>query len=359
MLRHISWADVHRGNNDWRATGSTMKRLVSWITVPLAGLYEEIKASVREAVGDIVLVIYASGGLIIIGSAVGIALYIPLHIAGVLVAAIGSVVGTAICTAVITKMIRKDGHPQPNPNDPDGTIERQRDEIQKLKESEGDLRKVLAERKLTQIQIEQFESSLWLEFLRCRTFAYDIREYPIREESGGLGTRNLKEDYVGIFKANFTRAHGIDLRKVRFRNDEAGDLLISGVTPELRTSDIVVDEIVSGLRCSLTGGPLPNSTTLDVGNASVLQLKEEQRAGFEKTLRSGTKVEFLDEVVCKAAKGNLGLLLAPLGRKIRFVDSDLPDGLPLQEYLERHNKEVADSVRRIERMLPSKSEHAA
>lgn len=359
MLSSISWADIHRGNYDWRATGSTMKRLKAWITEPLKGFYESIKASVEKAVNDIVLVIFASAGLVIIGSAVGIALYIPLHIAGVLVAAIGSVAGTAICTAVITKLIRKDGNQQPNLNDPNVTIERQRDEIQKLKESEGDLRKVLAERKLTLIKIEQFESTLWLEFQRCQTFAIDICEYPIREVPGGFGARNLKEDYLGILKATFTRAHGIDLRKVKFRNDEAGDLLISGVAPELRTSDVVVDEVVSGLRSSLTGGPLPNSITLDVGNASILQLNQEQRAGFEKTLRSGTEAKFLNDAFYKAAKGALGLLLAPLGRKITFVNFDLPDGLPLQEYLERHNREVADSMRRIERMLPSKSEHAA
>lgn len=308
---------------------------------------------VSRAIAIIPYLVYATVGLVIIGGSVAAALYIPLQIASVIVASIGSILGSAICSMTLAKFISESGARLIKRREEEikalveakAKVEAQAEENRKLAAQNRGLYEELTRLKLMHVNADEFQPVLKLGLLECKATIYDFYQKMLKEDPATVG-RNETEEYWGLVKATFTGTFGVNLNDLRFRSDGENTVVVSGIRAEnLGFTKLTKDWIFKEIRNSKTGSTvLSDSHTFKAKHEDLANLVIEQDGTLMARISNGIGLESAEEGVKRMAREFLKLLFSRLNKKIVFTDNEDAAGLPMIEFLNKHNKDIDSRI---------------
>ena len=234
------------------------------------------------------------------------------------------------------------------------------DRISELEREIEGLENTISHIENASFNLQQFERIQELGLVKTKLQMIDLNKIKIGDTHiGKLPIPNTKyeEEYLGVITYNLTAKFGVDLKKIRFCNSSDGknDILVFGIEPEYqgtmdRNSSIDVSEV---RRRYLDGKGNLIKTEIDnssVGRNTAEKQSKNMNRTFENKLKQGLKMDFMNEAVVKFAQDFIIMILAPLGRGIRFAEPQGRGSLPLADFLEKEkriNRELLEDKRAL------------
>lgn len=348
MYNHICQPSI--GSRDMRFH-SNKKRS------PLSKGFSEAIGAVRRLGKEILLVAVMICGVVVVAASIAYASSLPAKMLSVITAAIGSILGTAIVCLALPRLTQA-GVDQ-RLRDLKLTLQREAQleaSIEKLHDAAEHLleetRTVGREKNELALRIQRLETMrvntdsvraiLRLALLEIDAVIKDFYYQELSKYPPGDLQRGELHEYVGVVETSFKAALGVDLRKVRLREDDENRIVISGLSSEFQgLSDLSEDWKLFEVRVKRWGGLfLPDTYEILPNDERVADLTIEQRSSLQKRINSGIDFVNLDAAIKRIAREVLATLLSPLQRELVFVEEDAQPGVQLIEFLEIHNRQL-------------------
>jgi hypothetical protein len=286
-------------------------------------------------------------GVVIIASAVAYAYTIPAKIVAVVTAAAGSIVGTGLFCLALPKLtsIRV------------ASLEKAQEAIDQLlaKTRSLELERDNLEREVRRLESMRVSTDRLKGVLKLALLEYDgmIKDFCHQElslvPSDDIWGGEEMHEYVGVVEASFKAFLGVDLQKVKLRQEGDTRIVISGISSEFQGLSSLAEEWkLKEVRVKKYGHPFKWGDAYKIvqDDPRLADLTIAQRRSLQERINSGIDFSNLDAAIKNMAREMLALLLSPLHKGLVFVDGDDPAGLPLLEFLEAHNKQI-DSLTRV------------
>lgn len=293
------------------------------------------------------MTIFTIGIGIIIGAVSISLILVPTKLLAVIVAAFGTFVGSTITASSMTKI-----------------ISRQLEEEQKGREQEIKARLEIEERLSNSEKIEMERDSLQDEITSLRNMKLDINsikpimdlgvakakmtfrdwhKQTISKESSWISGEEIKE-YIGLLECTYTATLGVDLLKLRFFENEHGQIEISGLKTETigiknRTHNWLIKEI----RTKQKKSKFWDTNAIEKEDSELIEYSDQQSNRIDKTIENGINLKHFDEYIVQLARDFVILLLKPLNKKIIFIEDD-NGGEELIHFLNKHNEVINDKI---------------
>jgi len=280
-------------------------------------------------------------GVVIIAVAVVYAYTIPAKIVAVVTAAAGSIVGTGLCCLAGPKLFQTRA---PSRHQAQEAADRLLAENRRLEMERDNL-----EREVRRLEGMRLSTDRLKGVLRLALLEYDgvIKDFCHQElsrvPSDDIWGGEEMHEYVGVVEASFKAFLGVDLQKVKLRQDGGTRIVISGISSEFQGLSSLAEEWkLKEVRVKKYGRPLKWGDVYKIvqNDPRLADLIIAQRRSIQERINSGIDFSNLDAAIKNLAREMLALLLSPLHKELVFVDGDDPAGLPLLEFLEAHNKQI-------------------
>lgn len=231
-------------------------------------------------------------------------------------------------------------------------IRQQQEQLQSALVERERLEEEIARLKSAHINVDGYRRILKLGLISIKSH---VREYqrspcqsgPIFKEGGLLGIgakeRIATTELHNVILTEFEAQLGVDLQKLRFREDTPGRVCVTGVRREFQgfQSLRVAKELtlkIDSVRDRVTGELIRESILRNDGDASLRG--DSMQNDLIERLRTGIGYEHLDDGIMQMTKAFLQANFAQLGCTLYFDPSEETSGLPLVEFLELKNNEV-------------------
>lgn len=228
-------------------------------------------------------------------------------------------------------------------------------EISEMNLLETNLKQTSVHRKITRpLEVKKWTDGMW--------FWKEDKEQASYDEAIVIWTH----DIVAKF--------GFDIKDIRIANSQEiqNTILVSGITPKFtgKTKDRHYKELAEIRRTSLdpkeikdtfgyTNLPIPiedivkknlnRKTYVDsTQDRAAAAYADECREEFNERLQQGFETKFMEEPIKKLSEKFLKLILAPLNKKIIFVDETSEDALGLEEYIKNQEETLKKKKIKIE-----------
>jgi hypothetical protein len=203
-----------------------------------------------------------------------------------------------------------------------------------------------------QLSMQSFQKILELALLQTNLKQTLVKKEPITEMEKGWGLRAeyLNDEMLAIITHDITAKFGVDLNEVKIAKIDGNTAVVSGIRSKfIGTSKNVTNTLLKEIRRNnYKRGVLVSVDTRYTSDA--LNLADKYAAAYETEfqtkLSEGLELGFMDEAVIQLAQNFIKVMFAPLYKNIRFDEAQLPDALPLMEYLQKELKDNQD--RKIE-----------
>lgn len=130
---------------------------------------------------------------------------------------------------------------------------------------------------------------------------------------------------------------GIDLREVKITKTDNNSVIVSGIRPKfIGTDKWERDNLIKEIRrVDYKYGEWYRTRILDARqNGNLADIKEQQfDQDFNKRVREGMELAFMDEVIIQLAQNFIKIVLAPIYDQIIFDNTDRPYALNLMDFL--------------------------
>jgi hypothetical protein len=229
------------------------------------------------------------------------------------------------------------------------TLERQRleNEVQMARQSieieRLNRRNILLER--ARLQMQGFQQIAELALTQT-DFKYNlVRIEPTTELEKGW---NIKAEYyhdevLVVTSYDVNAKFGIDLKEVKVEKTDNNSVIVSGIRPKYIGSDKWErDNLIKEIRrVDYKYGERFRTRILDARqNVILADLKEQQfDLDFNKRLRDGLELAFMDDVIIQLAENFIKIVLAPVYDNIIFDNIERPNALAFMDFLTNELRE--------------------
>ena len=222
------------------------------------------------------------------------------------------------------------------------------------------LEEEIARLRSAHINVDGYRRILKLGLISVKSQVREYQRSPCQPganfKEGGLLGIGAKEriataELHNVVHTEFEAQLGVDLQKLRFREDSPGRVCVTGVRREFQgfQSLRVAKELtlkIDSVRDRVTGELIRESILRNDGDASLRG--DAMQNDLIERLRTGTGYEHLDDGILQMTKAFLQANFAQLGCTLYFEPSEETSGLPLVEFLELKNNEVAAQLAGLE-----------
>lgn len=308
-------------------------------------------------------------GVAIIGASIGVAFYLPLQFAAVMVASIGSVIGTAVGSLGFAQLVSMVGErkiaeaerqAKENLREKNEMVDRVK-QVEKLEAEKAAMAKKIRRMERMHVNVDQFLPILKLCLLEHDLSFIDfchgaLNDDPIAmlEQAEHAVMPDAKqapsnECYLGVLEVKFRARYGIDLNRLRFREDEDGVLVVSGIKSEFQGYlGLKKDWRLQEIR-TYEKGWIWDTYTIKPEDPRLNSLTKRHDNYLQERINKGLHLEYLDASIKHLAKGLLSTLFPH--KRLVFREHDELPSLTLEEYFDAHNRKL-DGEDSRERILP-------
>jgi hypothetical protein len=287
----------------------------------------------------------------------------------VIVAAAGSVLGTAVFTFTLPAVIRTKSKEAVQISEQQiedklaltdeirqlrHAEEEQLEEIITLEKEKALLQAELVKQKNMQIAIDNIQPVERVSFLEIHSMITDVLLKELDSTPPDGVRKGVEQEFLGVLDARFKANLGVDMKKVGLRINDAGQIVISGISSEFQgfyveNEDWKLYEIREKKWGGLLGqGP---SKRIIQGDERLAELTIEQRSSLMDRISMGVDFSYLDESIRKLTMEYLTVLLSPLNREIRFIEDEQQPTLQLGDFLGMHNAQVDEQMDKLQSRL--------
>ena len=159
--------------------------------------------------------------------------------------------------------------------------------------------------------------------------------------------------YIGVFTLPIHATLGIDLAKVRLKNDGDGRIVVSNITPShvidtLEAADWKLREVRSEfIKPENVGDKVVDKVvevTSDPADARCMELSNEHEMQVRKRLKEGQDFKPYENAIIKGAEQTLRAFLTPLEKEIVFSKALSSEGDQILDFLEKYNKSLQAAI---------------
>jgi hypothetical protein len=300
-------------------------------------------------------------GVVVIAASVAYASSVPVEMQSIAIAAIGSIVGTAVVCLTLPKLAQAkvDQHLQDLKTtlQEEARLEASLDKVREaaeqlvektrsLERERNELERRIQRLENMRVNVDGARAILRLALLEIDAVIKDFYRKELSHKPPDDIQRGELHEYVGVVEASFKASLGMDLQKVKLREDDDHRIVVSGLSSEFQgLSDLSEDWELFEVRVRKWGGVLPDAYKILPNDERVADLTIEQRNSLQKRINSGIDFVHLDAAIKRIAREILAVLLSPLQKELVFVEQDDQPGRRLLKFLEAHNKQI-DLVKR-------------
>jgi hypothetical protein len=229
------------------------------------------------------------------------------------------------------------------------TLERQRLENEVLIAKQNieietlNRRNILLDR--ARLQLQGFQQIAELALTQANIKYNMVRKEPTSplEQGWNIRAEYYHDEVLVITSYDFIAKFGIDLKEVKIAKTDNNTVIVSGIRPKfIGASDWKRDNILREIRrVDYKYGQWYRSRILDARQDNILAgIKEGQfDLEFNRKVREGFELAFMDDVIIQLAQNFIKIVLAPVYDNIIFENNDRREALPLMEFLEQELKE--------------------
>ncbi len=197
------------------------------------------------------------------------------------------------------------------------------------------------------INLDQFRSVFNLGLLEIDMHITDFYKKSLgKTVRARLDPRKDYEDfYVGVLKIPIKAHLGVDLTKVRLRENDEGKIIISNIIPShiIDTKDGEVwplDEVRSEY---MKSDKVVEIESDPADPRRIVEAREHAKQ-VRGRLKEGNDLKPYEPAIIKAAQHALRALLIPLNKEIEFSDEPRLDGDQILAFLEKHNSRLQRKI---------------
>ena len=311
-----------------------------------------------QLIREISLFVFFVVGLAIVGLSIGCAFLIPIKFIAILFASIGAIIGTVIACLVFVKLSQlkseAEAYKLAEAVNQKADLEKKINEVRVLADERAKLEREVQRLASMRIDAHSYQSILKLGLLKVDASIKDFYTKKLHGEEPGKRILNLPttrgeiHEYVGVMQSSFTAHLGIDLHKLRFRADESGDIVVSGLESEFQGFLNLKEEwMLKEVRINKHSGALPNEYQIYPNDSRVADLTIEQRRSLQERLNNGFEFRNLDAGIKQLARKALELFLSPIGKKLVFQELEDQNGQGLIDFIEAHNRQIEENMKRL------------
>jgi hypothetical protein len=312
--------------------------------------------AVTRLAKEVSLMVVMLGGVVVIAASIAYASSLPDQMPSIAIAAIGSILGTAIVCLMFLKLTQAgvDQRVQvlkttlQREARLEASIEKVREAAEQLLErtrsverERNELERKIQRLENMRVNIDSARAILRLVLLEVDAVIKDFYRKELSKKLPEDLQRGELHEYVGVVEASFKASLGVDLQKVKLREDDDNRIVISGLSSEFQgLSDLSEDWKLFEVRVRKWGGVLPDAYKILPNDEKVADLTIEQRNSLQKRINSGIDFVNLDAAIKRIAKEILAMLLSSLQKELVFVEQDDQPGMQLIKFLEAHNRQI-------------------
>jgi len=225
-------------------------------------------------------------------------------------------------------------------------------EIRELERERTNLERQLRRQESMRVNVDSLRPVLKLALLEVDAAITDFYSRELYRTAPDPPRRGELQEYIGVVEASFKASLGVDLQQVRLREDEAGRVVISGITSKFQGfSNLHEDWKLKEVRQRKWGGLWRGFYRVLPDDSRVTDMTIDQRRSLVNRIGQGIDFAALDGGVKRIAREYLAVILSPLQRELVFVEADDLPGVPLLEFLQRHNRQVDGEIDQLTRRL--------
>ena len=200
-----------------------------------------------------------------------------------------------------------------------------------------------------QLNVSSIENLLSVSLLEIDTHFQDFKKKTVADavQENVFGKTRKITEYLGYFNEKIKVRYGIDLKKIRI-HDSGTKIVVSGIKCEyqgVREQDTVNTHYeLREKRVSADGSAIHSHKVVQGDKDSLLlDAHKEHQSELKKKLNSGidlTGLEGASTFVEKLGEEFVRNFFFRTGREIEFSESDSETGYPLEEYVQRYNRQI-------------------
>ena len=350
--------------------GTAMKNLL----LPIFLSHANRMATVFGLFGAIALL-----SLAIVGS-----FLIPTKVLGVFVSAAGCFAAGWVFATFIVKAHNLDSRDDSGEKSLRGELERERKANAEKQSRITALEVDNARLKHQHIGINSFAPILKLGLIEADMSVRDMKiEWMDDFKPGNMLTNVIasptRSKYVGVVQRSFKAVYGVDLMKLKIREDEEG-IRVAGIVPEsigikddktrwllrqaqtyrLRATSLAHGEVFpqcaqgdgwgDGERFWQIDKTAPFEGSFDLNKVETFASAQERELGDRINKNQGNEFKVMNGYIQQMAQGFVRLLLAPVKKPVVFVETPLKEiannnaWLSLEDFANRFNRQLANRV---------------
>ena len=288
-------------------------------------------------------------GLVFLLGTLGLAEWVADKEMAIAVAIGGTFLGTLLITLNLPRLIRTELRPVVEQELATSQSER------RLKQSERERQETenkwleaareIARLEAMRINVEMFRPVLKLGLLEVETNVTDFQHRIVtREERQGWLRNGYRDAYAGVVQIPVKAHLGVDLQKVRV-HDSGQQLIVTGfvmttVTDTAEGAKWLLDEV----RTEYMKGSQVVKFKGDTHDQRSKAFSREHELQVRARLKEGLDFQVFESGLVRTAQQVLRVLLAPLGKEVRFETTPPGEGRELLTYLAEYNAEIARRV---------------
>jgi len=172
-----------------------------------------------------------------------------------------------------------------------------------------------------------------------------VRKEPVTPIEIGWG---LKADYyydeaLVIIAHDINAKFGVDLREVKIAKAQNNSVVVSGIRPKFIGADQNESKtLVKEIRRVDNKFGVPYRVRIKDQRQDIVlaDIKANQyELEFQKKLSEGMEMTFMDNVIVQLAQNFIKIVLAPIYDNISFENTEMPEALPIMDYLAKELKD--------------------
>jgi hypothetical protein len=307
-----------------------------------------------------------SGLLLLAGTVITTAV-VPGRNLAVSIAIVGTFFGTVLLSLSLSKVIRSLAAQETRRTESQSALKGRLKQSERRRDAaEAELSNAaeeIARLERMQVNVTAFQPILKLGLLEVETSITDFQRRVITgERDQGWFRNGSRKVYQGALQIPVKAHLGVDLQKVRVREEEGNQLVLSGLTM------ISMTDTAEGARWLLD-----EIRTEYVKDEQIVQFKSDTRDPRSKDfsrdqelqvrarLKEGQDFKVFESGLVRTAEQLLRVLLAPLEKELVFETEPTADSMELFAYLDVHNRELQAAIAELRnhlsapRQLPEKS----
>ncbi|RLA82652.1 MAG: hypothetical protein DRG78_06600 [Epsilonproteobacteria bacterium] len=289
--------------------------------------------------------------LIIVSVGISIAI-VPTKLLSIFVATIGTFIGTSVLVSSMTKIISQklelEQESKENEIRARIEIENKINESEEIQLERDNLKNEISFLKNMKLDVNSITRIMDLGVAKADMIFRDFRKETISKDSSRIARDEIKE-YIGLMECKYTAKLGVDLLKLRFLKTENGIIEISGLKTETlgikdRSTRWLIDEVRTlKSNCSFLG----DSYEIEKSDEILMNYKDHQSNQADKMINNGINLKHFDEYIVKLAKDFLELLLSPLQKELRFIETENKNAKELIHFLTDNNNNIEEEVKKL------------